>query len=519
LPAEDAFWAAIHYGGPPAPALVELGEIALWRKQYDRAAELLRRALSHNPGDALALTDLAVALRLRGSTKQARQAVQQALATTSLLPYALAEAWRSAGTTREGALASSPWIRWRKSIVPDEQSYLDVAAWYRNLGDLASAQALLEAALRELPNVSPMTYYYLASSARQQGRTSHAEELAAKAARAPLAGVFPQRLADAAVLFEACQTQADDSHAAYLLGDFLFAHARYDAAADFWRRASEAGFDDPVLHRNLGLYFWRVKKDLLSAAKHYERALRRAPSDYQLYLDLDQIYFQSGDREARGRLFRAAPAQVLARDALRVRRALFLIQGGRYDEALEALADHRFIPGEYEIIVRQVFVLANLRKGREKLRAGDYAAAEAAFRRALEYPRNFNIGKPARPDDQEALYWLGEALQASGKTDGARAAWQQAVGDETPATGAARVFQALAMRRLGRSPDAESILASLAEGASKEMASSLDLYVAGVADRLQNREPEARDNFRRALDLDPFFWQARLELERSGDAR
>jgi tetratricopeptide (TPR) repeat protein len=175
--------------------------------------------------------------------------------------------------------------------------------------------------------------------------------------------------------------------------------------------------------------------------------------------------------------------------------------------------NHRFSPGEHELIVRQVFVLANLEKGRERSKAGDYAMAEAAFRRGLEYPPNFNIGKPDRPSDQEALYWLGEALQAQGRRDEARAVWQQAVGDETPAPAAARVFQALAMQRLGRASDAHRTFGELGEAATRETASGVDFYVAGLADRFRNHEQEACGKFRRALEADPFLWQARLALE------
>lgn len=513
--AEDALWSAVHYGGAPGPAFTELGEIALRQKKYPQATELFRRALKYNPADALTLTGLAASFRLSGRSAEAERTIQQALKRTSLLPYALAEAWRTAEARGTQAASEAAWRRWKKSVTPEVQNYLDVAAWYSGLGDLVSADALLQAALKELPErvLSPLVYYYLAANARQRGDTAQAAALAAKAAAAPYEKVFPYRLTDASVLLEACRTNPTDARAPYFLGNFLFARGRYADAATMWRRALDAGFEYSVLQRNLGLYAWRIKKDLPEAARHYERALQLAPSDYQLYLDLDEIYFQLGDQEARGKLLGGAPPQVLARDALRVRRALFLIQQRQYDEAIESLMNHRFTPGEFELIVRQVFVLANLEKGREKLKAGDYATAEAAFRRGLEYPPNFNIGKADRPSDQEALYWLGEALQAQGKVDEARTVWQQAVGDETPALGAARVFQALAMHRLGRAEDAERIRSELAEAAAKEAASGGDLYVAGLADRFGNREAEACSKFRRALEADPFLWQARLALE------
>jgi tetratricopeptide (TPR) repeat protein len=518
--AADAFWAAMHYGGPPGPAFAQLGEIALRQQQYAHAVVLLELALHYNPDDVLARADLAAALRLSGKVEDAEREIRLDLEQTELLPFALAEAWRLAGL-QGGSGASEAWKRWQQSLTPDVQNYLEVAAWYREVGDLGSSNAVLEAALRALPPraISPLVYYYLASNARQQGEAARADQFAAQAAAAPYEHVFPRRFGDAEVLREACQKYPADSHAPYYLGNFLFARGHYDDAAALWQRALDAGFSYSVLRRNLGLYAWRVKSDLQGAAGQYERAIQLAPNDYSLYLDLDQIYFQLGDLEARRRLFAGAPAQVVTRDALRVRRARLLIQQRQYDEAMAPLMNHRFTPGEHEIVVRQVFVLANLEKGREKLMADDDAAAEAAFRRGLEYPSNFNIGKPDKPNDQEALYWLGETLQAEGKPEEARAVWQEAVGDGTPATGPARVFQALAMGRLGRPAEAESILAGLAQASAQETASAQDFYVAGVAYRFSDREKEACSSLRRALELDPFLWRARLEMTRCGESK
>ncbi len=124
------------------------------------------------------------------------------------------------------------------------------------------------------------------------------------------------------------------------------------------------------------------------------------------------------------------------------------------------------------------------------------------------------LGKPGWLDDQEALYWLGETLQAEGKVGEARDAWQQAVRGDSPIPGTWPVFQALAMKRLGRAAEADDLFAKLLQAPAKETASAQDFYVAGVAQRIQGRENEACSSLRRALELDPFLWQARLEADR-----
>ena len=214
------------------------------------------------------------------------------------------------------------------------------------------------------------------------------------------------------VLDEALERNPSDDHAPYFLGSFFFAHGRYDDAAKAWLQALGKGFDDAVLERNLGVYDWRVKGDLKGAAAYYEKAIRLAPASFRLYLDLDEIYAKLGDPSRRAKLFASAPAAVLERDTVRARRALLAIDQQDFDQALALLKDHHFKPWEGGEVIRQIFVRANIGKGKRALANKDYAQAEQAFRQALEYPVNLGVGKPEKPHNEEALRWLGEALAA-----------------------------------------------------------------------------------------------------------
>jgi tetratricopeptide (TPR) repeat protein len=436
-----------------------------------------------------------------------------------LLPWALAERWRigeargGSTSSREGAAAE-----WHAPLPADVQDYLELAAWYHSLDDSASADAVLAAAVKDFPSqaLSPLVYYYLASDARRQGQHQRAQEYAAKAAAAPYAKVFPNRLEDAAVLDEALLRNPLDAHAQYFLGNFLFAHGRYEDAARFWSQAFGKGFEYSVLLRNLGLCAWRVKKDLTGAAGFYESAIRLAPNDYRLYLDLDDIYLQLGDQAHRQKLFAQAPRAVLERDTVQARRALLLAQQQQYDQALELLTNRRFKPWEGGVIVRQMFVLANVLKGRQALEAKNFAQAETAFRRALEYPESLGTGKPDKPQDAEQLFWLGEALAAQGKTEAARNAWRQAAEEGKTGGRAASLYCGLALRRLGQAEEADKVLKPLAQAASEPKPSAEDFYLAGLLDLLENRAEQGKSRLGRALELDPSLWQARTELDRAG---
>jgi tetratricopeptide (TPR) repeat protein len=448
---QDAFWASIHYGGPTAPALAQLGEISIHERHYARAADLLRQALSYNPDDGVAMADLGVALRLEGGRYlDALRVMKEAEQKMVLLPYVRAERWRQAsGGTAETRAQQS------KSSAPlfpgnNVQNYLEAAAWYRDLADLPSADAVLQAAIKELPAgaVSPLIYYYLASDAWVEGDSKAGDAFAAKGAAASCEKVFPHRLQDARALADVIAHGRPDPAAQYELGNFVFAHGRYNDAERLWLQALGGGLDLSVLERNLGVYAWRVRKNLREAADYYAKAIQLAPDDYRLYLDLDDIDTHMGDVEQRAKLFAAAPASVLDRDTVRLRRARLAVDQKQYQKALALLAGHNFKPWEGGQIVRQVYVRASLEEGRRLLTAKNSPGATASFRQATEYPANLGVGKPDKPHDEEAYYWLGMALEGSGARADARVAWQEAVREGKDATGDGARFAKLASARL-----------------------------------------------------------------------
>jgi len=516
--AQDAFWAAIHFGGGEAPALGQLGEIAIRLQKYDQAATLLYRALSHNPYDAMALTDLAASLRLAGRTTEASKAIARALERMPLLPYARAEQWRIE-TALEKAMpkpAGHASEDWAGPYPASADPYLEVAAWYRTLGDVASSDAVLQAALSHLPTpaITPVVYYYLAANAREEGKDDQADEYARKAQAAPYTKAFPNRLEDAWVIDDELRDHPLDAHASYFLGNYLFAYGRYDDAARYWSDALGQGFEYSVLMRNLGLYSWRVKNDLPDAAGFYENAVKLAPEDYRLYTDLDEIYFRMGNAGSRERLFAEAPASVRDRDTVLVRRTLLLTQEREYERALDLLMNHHFKPWEGGVGAREMYVLANFQKGRRALEDSKPAEAEVAFRKALEYPRNLGVGKPDKPRDEEVLFWLGDALKAEGNAAAARDAWAQAAQEGKNGSVVASLYRGLALRRLGQAEEADKVLNPLSEVKPGEKHGAAEFYASGLLDLFANRSDKAAGEFTAALEADPDFWPARLALDR-----
>jgi tetratricopeptide (TPR) repeat protein len=368
-----------------------------------------------------------------------------------------------------------------------------------------------------------MIYYYLSSNSRQQGDQPQAAQFATKAASLPIAELFPNSITDAAVLTEAVQQSPQDAHAKYALGNFLFAHARYDEAAGQWSAALAQHFENPVVLRNLGVYEWHIKHDLANAASHYARAIALSSSDYRLYEDLDEIYEEAGDAAAREKLFRGAPAGVLDRDTVRARHALFFIEQLQPDPALALLAGHRFKPWEGGVVIHNIFVRANMQKGKMALATHQPEQAAADFKAAMEYPEDLGTGRPAQPNLTEQYYWLGVALAAQDKSADAAKAWETAAqGNGSQDNRRTDVFSAVAYRKLGQNDRAQQILQQVIARASQPSPDANpdanDFYAAGIAAEYQGDKEHAQQYFRRALTLDPLFWPARVAMAEMNSA-
>lgn len=520
--AKDAFWKSIHYGDSLlpghalAPSFVELGEMEMLQQNYAKAIELFQRALAYNKEDAFARTDLAAAERLSGNIERAAKDSANALENMPLLPYALAEHWQ------DQIALSSPQSNtgetWMQIVANDPQNYIAIASRYHEVGAWKSSDAVLHIALKNFPaqNTVAMANYYLASNARHEGDLQQAKHYATKAASLSIAETFPNRMTDAAVLTEAVQHNPADAHAKYALGNFLFAHARYDDAAALWEQALSQGFENPVLLRNLGVYRWLVKKDLAGAAGYYSRAIRLSPNDYRLYTDLDKIHEAQGKNDVRAELFRNAPMQVLDQDTVQARMALLDLETSRPEQALALFSHRTFKPWEGGTVVHNMFVMASIEKGKRALTKNQPEQAERAFRQAMLYPENLGTGEPFHPDLAEQYYWLGTALAAQGKRTQAVSAWQRSAAYRENGTDTSAVFSALAERKLGKNGQAEQILARCEHAAALPDANANSLYSCGLAEQYTGQPEIAASHFHRALQIDPLLWQARVALNDLG---
>ena len=216
-----------------------------------------------------------------------------------------------------------------------------------------------------------------------------------------------------------------------------------------------------------------------------------------------------------------------------MRQARLHVLLGQYDHALASLAGRHFHVWEGgEYAVHDVYVDAHLLKGQDLARAGRHADALREYQAALEYPANFEAGRPKDGGREPEVFWLiGTALEATDDSAEARAAFERAVKIERKATHLC-YYQGLCHRKLGRPEQAARCFAELIELGGRVLSdeSGADFfekfgawqaaplrkseghYLLGLASLGQGDTAQAKREFDQAVRLNPSHLGARTTL-------
>ena len=298
----------------------------------------------------------------------------------------------------------------------DPQEYLEAACAYMQMNLFDDASAVLGLAeKRTAPH--PFVFLYMSYLADRSGNRQAASELCRKALRLSPDYIFPFRLEDLAVLQSALRYAPDDWKPHYYTGLLLASWMRYDEAIEHFQAAARPSPDFAVLYWCLGEVLRQRLHDPAKAQAAYERALKCNPGDCTYYIVLDQLYADRGARDLREKLFATAP-QALQRDyRFLLRKAMFLVDAGRFDEALAILKNTHFHPWEGWSGAHDVYVSALRGQAQQHIRNKRFEQAIDSLKQAMEYPENLGSGRPARVDYTYEHYHIGiccKSLKQSG---------------------------------------------------------------------------------------------------------
>jgi tetratricopeptide (TPR) repeat protein len=396
-----------------------------------RADGAFSTALQHNARDTRARDHLLLAHYAQGDPhvwEEARARIVQA--PTDLLPRTVL------------ALRNDSELR---RLVADVQNFvgdvdfelLETCLVFADLGLFAEATRLLDATCEpQSPKRErgALPLYQLAYWSALLGDEARAQDYLERARGAYRDYEFASD-PDTIDALEYAATRAPADARAHLHLGNLYAHlGRVDEAARHWHWQQAVAIEPElsIASRNLGLYSRLIRKDLVEAAACYRRAITARPTDQTLYRDLAEILISDGRRPEAIGVLESMPTDQPRRADLTILLAQAYLDEKRFDDVIHLFeATQYFVAWEGQVTTWVIFSRAHVQRGRARFDGGDFAAALQDFDAALTYPENLGVGRSNKPEEAAAQYWRGKALDALGRTDEARACWQQgAAGSE-----------------------------------------------------------------------------------------
>jgi tetratricopeptide (TPR) repeat protein len=441
--AEKHFKAAGSYEPMAAAALMGMGKVSMRRKDYVQATEYFLDACKHDEEAVAPELLLAIALRKTGNLVEAHTRLQNVLSRDPLNLLALHE-------VVEGKYSESEMVHKKlyRLLMDDLAYYVDLSCFYLDAGLPDVALDVLQAAWKHNPTA--MVAYLAGYVSHMLDNETESNSWLEKAWTASPEFVFPSRLEEVLALEFALKQNQNDFHAKCFLGNFCYAHERFDEGIQLWLEALKGlGLFD-VLLRNLGLAFWQRKNDLVAAIEYFERALAINPNNQDIYLHLDDLYKLRGMNDKREQLLTRIKSLADVREDVHKRSITMLVDLGHYDEAIRLMETEKFIPLEMDQSFHNTYVQALMLHAADNLKAGLVDVAIQDYLKMLEYPENIGVGAPTTRAQAHIYYQLGLAYEKLGKYRLAIRAWHEAASEHHPHGKELYSFIQMALDKLNR---------------------------------------------------------------------
>lgn len=420
--AEEHF-TAVSYDEPlAAAALMGMGKIAMRRNAYAKAVEFFQKACDCSEESEAPELLLGIALRLSGKHDEAHSCMQTVLLSDPLNLLALHEI--VVGKYSESQTANNKLTR---LLMDDFAYFIDLSCSYLDAGLPEVAFDVLQDAWNQKPIA--MVAYLAGYVNNLIGKKTESTIWLEKARAASPEFGFPSRLEEVLALEFALKQNQNDFLAKYFLGNFCYAHERYEEGIQLWQESLNGLASYDVLLRNLGIAFWHIKNDPFTAINYFEKALAINPNNQDLYLHLDDLYRMRGMNDKREQLLDRIKSLAGVREDVHKRSITMLVELGHYDEAIRLMEAEKFVPLEMDQSFHNTYVQALMLRAADHLKAGLVEEAIRDYLKMLEYPENLGVGAPTTRRQARIYYQLGLAYEKIGKYTQAINAWREAASE------------------------------------------------------------------------------------------
>jgi tetratricopeptide (TPR) repeat protein len=295
-------------------------------------------------------------------------------------------------------------------------TYMEYALDYAEAGLYEEAIELLSSVIADPDRVYPMVYYTLGYFASCSGDEQKALAYYRKAAQMCPDRCFPNRIEEVNILKDAIRLHPSDAYAYYYLGNLRYAARQYDEAIACWEESHTLNRTFPTVLRNLSLAYYNKRGRKTEAKKQLEAAFALDTTDARLLMELDQLYKKTGAPASERLAFLEKHAALVEqRDDLCIERITLYNQLGKYEEAMELIANRKFHPWEGgEGKITRQYVLCRMELAKQAIRKAAYEKALQLLHETDAYPYNLGEGKLTNAEENDIDYYKGLAYRAAG---------------------------------------------------------------------------------------------------------
>jgi tetratricopeptide (TPR) repeat protein len=455
--AQDAFSIAALSPGWRSAACVELAKTFLREKRYDRSLASAEESLDNNRLNLDALELQACIYRLQGNTSGAKAALETLLQIDPLSHFARFEKYLLGQASRQEFAGLV------RNELPQE-TYLELAAWYRNAGLDADAAKVLELA----PPTAEVLYWlaYL----------SHDQQLLARAEAASPAFVFPFRT-ESIPVFEWSGQQSQAWQPKYFLALSHWSQGQLESARELMAACGqEPGFGP--------FYAARAQISPEGAVPDLQRAGQLDPGQWRYGAMLARQYLKHGDLGSALTVAADYAGRFPTNGVLALLHAKTLLATSHFQDAADLLNSLNLLPCEGSTEAHSLFREAQLMLAVERMKSGALDEALRFIDKGRQWPEHLGSGKPYAADVDERLQdWLAYQSQSRGKApEEARRMLDRILASRpgVPQRGVGEIIQALALSQCGRTAEAQALLKVwLKEDSASELAKWGSEIVAG----------------------------------------
>lgn len=424
-------------------AYTQFAEIYLMEGDFARAEEYAKRSLDYDARNIKSLQALSTLYRRTGKPDKARETLARILEIDPLSHLARFETY----LLKPDSASLTAFRSMIRNEMPHE-SYLEVAAYYVNLGLEEDAVKALESA----PDQAEIRYWQAYLLRKRSPDQSMAVLMKASSLSPYL--VFPFRQEAIPVFEWARQTIPADWKAKYYLALIKWGLGREEEAR---AHLAEAGNAPDYAAFYACRAYLNQASDPAGAEADYEKALAADPKDWRNYNRLASYSISRGKPAEALKIAAEAVKRFPEQDVIKIALARAYMSNGRFEDCYSTLERATILPFEGQRDVHRLYAGCQQALALEAMKQGKFDVAVERLEGSKAYPERLGTGKPSDPDYRVQDYLLMLCHQKAGGAEGEKKAAERKA-----------AFDAYAARR--SRPGLDALRARLNEWESRSLA-------------------------------------------------